>query len=146
MLRGNHPARVDEKGRLKIPSGFLQLIETNFGSDVYVTSLTGDNVRIYPMDVWVEFERKLSGMPDFHPTKVKLLNRAAFYGQATSLDRQGRLVIPSQLREPAKMRGSVAVLGNNNFLEVWNEEYFIEKLGQEPLTEDDFRALSEYDV
>lgn len=146
MLRGNHPARVDDKGRLKIPTGFLQLIETNFGSDVYVTSLTGDNVRIYPMDVWVEFERKLGAMPDFHPTKVKLLNRALYYGQAMALDRQGRLVIPSQLREPARMKGNVAVLGNNNFLEVWNEEFFIEKLGHEPLTEEDFRALSEYDV
>jgi MraZ protein len=137
---------VDEKGRLKIPSGFLHLIETNYGSDVYVTSLTGDNVRIYPMEVWVDFERKLSSMPDFHPTKLKLLKRASYYGQATTLDRQGRLVIPSQLREPAKMKGAVAVLGSSTFLEVWNEAYFVEKLGQEPLTEDDFRALSEYDV
>lgn len=146
MLRGNHPARVDDKGRLKIPTGFLQLIETNFGQEVFVTSLLGDNVRIYPMDVWTEFERKLKRMPDFHPTKVKLLKRVHFYGQATTLDRQGRLVIPQHLREPARMAGGVDVLGMEDHLEVWNHDYLLEKLNQEPFTEEDHRALSEFDI
>ncbi|HXV62961.1 MAG TPA: division/cell wall cluster transcriptional repressor MraZ [Vicinamibacteria bacterium] len=146
MLRGNHPARVDEKGRLKVPVGFLQLIETNYGLDVFVTSLSGDNVRIYPMDVWTEFERRLKSMPDFHPTKVKLLKRVHFYGQASSLDRQGRLLIPQQLREPAQMNGTVDVLGMHDHLEVWNHDYLAEQLQQEPFTVDDHRALTEYDI
>ncbi|MGH9323465.1 MAG: division/cell wall cluster transcriptional repressor MraZ [Vicinamibacteria bacterium] len=146
MLRGNHPARVDDKGRLKIPTGFLQLIETNYGADVFVTSVTGDNVRIYPMDVWAEVERKLGSMPDSHPAKVKFLNRVHFYGQLVALDTQGRLVIPSTLRESARMKGSVDVLGKFNFLEVWNHDFFLEKLGQEPLTEADQRSLSEYGI
>lgn len=146
MLRGNHPARVDEKGRLKIPTGFLQLIETNYGAEIFVTSVTGDNVRIYPMDVWSEVERKLGTMPDSHPAKVKFLNRVHFFGQAATLDRQGRLVIPGLLRESARMKGNVAVLGKYNFLEVWNQEAFLEKLGQDPLTDADHRALSEYGV
>jgi MraZ protein len=146
LLRGNHPARVDEKGRLKIPTGFLQLIETNYGAEIFVTSVTGDNARIYPMDVWAEVERKLGAMPDSHPAKVKFLNRVHFFGQAATLDRQGRLVIPALLRESARMKGNVAVLGKYNFLEVWNHEAFLEKLGQDPLTDDDHRALSEYGV
>lgn len=146
MLRGNHPARVDDKGRLKIPTGFLQIIETNHGSEVFVTSFQGDNVRIYPMDVWNEFERKLKQMPDFHPTKTKVQKRVHFYGQATTLDRQGRLVIPQQLRDPARMTGSVDVLGMDDHLEVWNHDYLLEQLDQEPLTEDDQRALSEFDI
>lgn len=146
MLRGNHPARVDDKGRLKIPTGFLQLIETNYGAEVFVTSLKGDNVRIYPMDVWTEFERKLKAIPGFHPTKVKLLKRVHFFGQATTLDRQGRLVIPQHLREPARMTGSVDVLGMEDHLEVWNHDYLLEQLNQEPFTEDDHRALSEFDI
>ncbi|HSF17774.1 MAG TPA: division/cell wall cluster transcriptional repressor MraZ [Vicinamibacteria bacterium] len=146
MLRGNHPARVDEKGRLKVPVGFLQVIETNYGLDVFVTSLSGDNVRIYPMDVWTEFERRLKSMPDFHPTKVKLLKRVHFYGQASSLDRQGRLLIPQQLREPAQMNGTVDVLGMHDHLEVWNHDYLAEQLQREPFTVDDHRALTEYDI
>jgi MraZ protein len=146
LLRGNHPARVDEKGRLKIPSGFFDLIETNYGSDVFVTSVSGDNARIYPMNVWAEVERKLGAMPDSHPAKMKFLNRVHFFGQAALLDRQGRLVIPALLRESAQMKGNVAVLGKFNFLEVWNQEYFLEKLNREPMTDDDQRALSDFGI
>lgn len=146
MLRGNHPASVDEKGRLKIPASFLQLIETNYGLDVFVTSLRGDNVRIYPMDVWSEFERKLGAMPDFHPTKQKLLKRVHFYGQANTLDKQGRLVIPSQLRESAQMSGSVDVLGMQDRLDVWNHQILKAQLEDEPFGEDDERAMAEFDI
>lgn len=146
MLRGNHPASVDEKGRLKIPASFLQLIETNYGLDVFVTSLRGDNVRIYPMDVWSEFEKKLGAMPDFHPTKQKLLKRVHFYGQANTLDKQGRLVIPAQLRESAQMKGNVDVLGMQDRLDVWNHEVLKGQLEEEPFGEDDERAMAEFDI
>ena len=146
MLRGNHPARVDEKGRFKIPSSFLQLIEANYGLDVFVTSLRGDNVRIYPMDVWIEFEGKLAAMPDFHPTKQKLLKRVHFFGQANTLDRQGRLVIPSQLRESAQMHGNVDVLGMENRLDVWNHRMLLEQIQGEPFGEEDEHAITEFKI
>lgn len=146
MLRGNYPARVDDKGRLKIPSGFLQLLETNFGPDVFVTSLTGENVRVYPMDIWLEIERNLAGIPNSHPSKIRFLDRVHFFGQATALDRQGRLLIPTTLRESAQMNGNVAVLGKYNFLEIWNHERFVDRLQNEPFTEEDGRALAEFGI
>jgi MraZ protein len=146
LLRGNHPARVDEKGRLKIPAGFYDLIQTNYGSEIFVTSVSGESARIYPMSVWTEVERRLGTMPDSHPAKVKFLNRVHFFGQAAVLDRQGRLVIPSLLRESAQIRGNVAVLGKFHFLEVWNQDYFLEKLVKEPMTDEDQRALSDFGI
>ena len=52
MLRGNHPAKIDEKGRLKVPTPFRRLIEEKHGTEFYITSLAGDNVRIYPLPEW----------------------------------------------------------------------------------------------
>jgi MraZ protein len=98
------------------------------------------------MSVWTEVERRLGTMPDSHPAKVKFLNRVHFFGQAAVLDRQGRLVIPSLLRDSAQIRGNVAVLGKFHFLEVWNQDYFLEKLAKEPMTEEDQRALSEFGI
>ena len=60
VLRGNHTARIDEKGRLKIPNAFRGLIEGQHGADVFVTSLSGESVRIYPMPVWMALEEKLA--------------------------------------------------------------------------------------
>jgi MraZ protein len=137
---------VDDKGRLKIPSGFLQLLETNHGPEVFVTSLTGDNVRVYPMEIWMEVERKLAAMPNSHPSKIRFVNRVQFYGQATAWDKQGRLLIPASLRESAGMNGSVDVLGQFNFIEIWNHDRMLEKLSKEPFTEEDGRALSDFGI
>ena len=60
MLRGNYAAKIDDKGRLKIPNAFRALIEDKHGSGLFVTSLTGEYVRIYPMPVWVALEEKLA--------------------------------------------------------------------------------------
>ncbi len=146
MLRGNHPARVDDKGRIKIPNGFLQLLEANFGVEVFITSLSGDNVRVYPMEVWIELERKLEAIPGLHPSKVRFLDRVHFFGQATSRDKQGRLLIPALLRETADMNGPVDVLGKYDFLEIWNHDRFLEKLKNDPLTEDDGHRLADFGI
>src|SRR3989441_5175091 len=90
MLRGNHPARIDDKGRLKVPNGFRAFVEQQWGSELFVTSLSGDYVWIYPMAVWLEIERKLAGVPSTSPAKLRFLNRVNFFGQAVTMDRQGR--------------------------------------------------------
>ena len=146
MLRGNHPARVDDKGRIKIPNGFLQLWDASYAADVFVTSLSGDNVRVYPMEVWIELERKLQTIPGTHPSKARFLDRVHFFGQATTRDRQGRLLIPVLLRETAEMKGNVDVLGKYNYLEIWNHERFMKKLENEPFTEEDGHALAEFGI
>ena len=59
VLRGNAPAKIDDKGRLKVPNGFRALVQQMYGREVFVTSLSGESVRIYPMPVWQEVEQKL---------------------------------------------------------------------------------------
>jgi MraZ protein len=68
MLRGNHPARVDDKGRLKVPNGFRHVRRVPARSRLFVTSITGDFARIYPMAVWLEIERKLAAVPSTNPS------------------------------------------------------------------------------
>ena len=102
MLRGNSPAKIDDRGRLKIPNGFRSFIEHEHGRDLFVTSVHGDSVRIYPMPVWADIERKLAQIPSTHPSRLKFLDRVNFYGQVTEIDVQGRVVILSA-RESATM-------------------------------------------
>jgi MraZ protein len=141
MLRGNQPARIDEKGRLKIPSVFRGDIEDSCGSDFYVTSITGQSVRVYPLSVWQEIEERLTNLPAFNPTKKKFLDRTNYYGQLSSMDKQGRILIASHLRESAEMVGEVAVLGYLNYLEVWNDTRYLKRLEAEPFTVEDEEQL-----
>ncbi len=146
MLRGNSPAKIDEKGRLKIPNGFRTFITDEYGRELFVTSLHGDSVRIYPMPVWVEIERKLARVPSTHLSRLKFLDRVNFFGQATELDSQGRVLIPTRLRDSANMVGEVDVFGQYDYLEVWNHERFLAKLQREPFTDEDARALSDLGI
>ena len=142
MLRGNAPATIDDKGRLKIPSIFRAEIEDSWGSDFYVTSLTGESVLVYPLPIWQEIEERLAKLPSLNPTKKKFLDRTNYYGQLTSTDKSGRVLIPTLLRESARMTGEVAVLGNLNYLDVWNNERFLERLKDHKFTEEDNETLA----
>jgi MraZ protein len=146
VLRGNAPAKIDDKGRLKVPNAFRVVIHEEHGRDVFVTSLTGESVRIYPMPVWLEIERKLAQAPSTHPARLKFLDRVNFNGQVAEIDPQGRVLIQPRLRESALMVGEVDVLGKFDFLEVWNHDRFLAKLLREPFTDDDARALADYGI
>jgi MraZ protein len=146
MFRGNAPARIDEKGRLKVPNAFRTAIENKYGRSLFVSSLTGEYVRIYPMPVWLEIEEKLGATPSTHPARLRFLDRVNYFGQDAEFDAQGRVLIPFRLRESASMTGDVDVLGQYNYLDVWNHERFLTKMQREPYTEDDARALAEFGI
>ena len=146
MFRGNAPARIDEKGRLKVPTAFRSLLESKYGRELFLTSLTGEYVRIYPMPVWLENEQKLAAVPSTNPAKLRYLDRVNYYGQVGELDAQGRVLIPVRLRDAATMSGDVDVLGQIKWLDVWNHDRFLTKLQRESYSDDDARALSEFGI
>lgn len=146
MLRGNHPAKVDAKGRVKIPTPFKSYLEVTFGHDFYATSFDGQSVRFYPFPVWKAFEEKLAALPSMNKSRRKLLDRVNYWGQSVQMDAQGRVLIPSLLRESAEMQGEVAVIGYLNYLDVWNMERFRRHLESNQLTDEDLQVLSDLGV
>jgi MraZ protein len=124
VLRGNSPAKIDDKGRLKVPNAFRVAIQEAHGRELFVTSLEGDT----------------------HPARKKFLSRMNFNGQVTEFDPQGRVLIQPRLREQALMVGEVDVLGQQNFLEVWNHDRLLAQLAANPFTDEDAKALSEFGI
>lgn len=146
MLRGNYSAKIDDKGRLKIPNAFRALVEDQHGAGLYLTSLTGESVRIYPMPVWLGVEERLRRMPSTHPARLKFLDRVNYFGQLSEFDNQGRVSLPPRLRDSAGMAGDVDVLGQVDYLEVWSHERLLAKFDREPFTDDDAKALAEFGI
>jgi MraZ protein len=140
-LRGNCPAKVDEKGRLKVPAQFLEELK-EYGTQFYITSISGEDARIYPLRVWSEIEDKLAALPSQHQGKRKFLLRTSYFGQTVELDGQGRLLLPGVLRESAQMKGEVDVFGSLNYLEVMNHTRVVDSLKNELFTDEDFESLN----
>lgn len=146
MFRGSAPAKIDVKGRLKVPTEFRRSLEENYGSEVFITSVMGDSAVIYPLAVWEELERKLAQAPSSNRGVRRYLERVNHFGQQQRLDGQGRVLIPQILRDRAEMVGDVVVSGRLSQLEVWNRERFDQKLEEEPFTDEDFKDLEELGI
>ena len=142
MFRGNHPTRVDEKGRLKVPAEFKREIEERYGTKFYITSENGKTAKVYPMEEWEKIEQKLAQVPSFNPAKKKFLDRVNYYGQVAEMDTQGRVLVPQILRETAKVTGEVVVFGMMTYLEVTNHDAFRQNMEANPLTDADGESLA----
>jgi MraZ protein len=141
-FRGSAPARLDEKGRLKVPTLFRQQIEEAFGPDLFVTSLHGREILLYPLPVWQTLEEKLASLPAIHRAKRKFLERVNYYGQGGALDGQGRVLIPQILRDAAKLPADVVVTGNIDHLVVSDRGALASRLQGEDFTAEDYDELS----
>jgi MraZ protein len=140
MLRGTHLTRLDDKGRLKMPAEFKRLIDEKYGAQFYITSLDGKSAKVYPMEEWEAIERKLAALSNFNPTKQRLLKHTSFYGQVVEFDGQGRLLMPTIIRESADLKGEVAVSGYLTYLEVQNADALRAEV-QKPFTPEDEEVL-----
>lgn len=145
-LMGHSPAKVDQKGRIKVPTAFRSIIEDRYGSECFITSTDGERAMIYPLQVWRELNARLLKVPSSSVSKRKFMERANYFGQLGTIDAQGRLLIPQILRQEADLEGEVVVLGNVDHLVVWSNEKIVQRIEQEPLTDEDYKELELHGV
>jgi MraZ protein len=143
---GHAPATIDDKGRLKVPADFRKIIEDRYGRDCFITSTDGQRALVYPLPVWFEFQDRLSRVPSTSMAKTKLLERVNYFGQVSSIDAQGRVLMPAVLREVAGVKGDVVVIGNQDHLVVWNDSRMKKRLDETPMTDEDFKELELHGV
>lgn len=142
MFRGNHPAKVDEKGRLKLPAAFKQLLDAQNVAQFYITSVDGKSAEIWPLPEWEKREQALAEFSTLDDAVQKYLNLTSYYGQQVEMDNQGRVLLPQILRGKAKLDADVAVFGKMVYLEVHNREMFEQNLADNDMTTDDRKALA----
>ena len=131
MLRGNLPAKIDEKGRIKIPADFRKFIDEKYGPDLYVTSLTANNVLIYPLSEWEEIEAKLMAPPKMKPEKVKFLRNTNYYGQLIQMDKPSSKGRDAELEQRAERE--LAAIGT--------EESIVQELDKHMDSSDESQAF-----
>jgi len=146
MFRGNHPTRVDEKGRLKVPAEFKRVIDEKYSAQFYITSLDGKVAQVYPFEEWERMGGGGASLSTFNPTKKKFLDRVNYYGQMVEMDGQGRVLIPQLLRDNAQIKGEVAVLGNLTYLIVRNLELFRKEIEEQAFTAEDEKTLDDLGI
>ena len=143
MFRGHAEAKIDAKGRLKVPAVFLRPLQERFGPDIFTTSLHGDCAWVYPLRLWERAEERLARLPSTHRLRRDYETRVSYFGQQSRLDSQGRLIVPARLRQTAGIEAEVVIFGKPDRLEVWNLERMEKQLEANPFTDDDQDELTE---
>lgn len=141
MFRGSAQARVDEKGRLKLPAEFKRLVDELYGPQFYITSRDGVDAEIFPMKEWELIEQSIKVLPA-SAAKKKFLNATNYYGAVVEMDAQGRVLIPQKLREKASVTADVTVIGQQTYLRVVNDEMHEKKLDADPVTDEEIESLN----
>ena len=103
--RGMYPARLDEKGRLKLPAAFQQYFNSLSERKLFVTSLNRRIAQIYPMAVWRENEKFFETYRTQPAAAQNIAFNAADLGADAEMDGQGRITVNPELRRELDMEG-----------------------------------------
>ena len=141
MFRGNHPVKIDEKGRLKMPAAFKATVDARNVKQFYITSINGKTVQVWLLPDWEEQEKQVTGLGEMTTMVRNYLRLTSYYGQQVEIDAQGRLLMPQKLRTSAKLDNMEAdVIGMGNYVEVHNHDELEQSLPV--FTDDDSDKLA----
>lgn len=146
---GSPKAKLDDRGRLKMPAEFKSFLEKKYGpafNAFYITSREGKDAEIYPMPEWRKYQDKIFDIPKGVPLRKKLLDSNAFYGERVDMDPQGRLLMPEELRKKGMVNLDVKVSGERTFLRVKSLTSLRESVENNPYDTQDDEAATKYDV
>jgi MraZ protein len=144
---GNPRAKLDERGRLKMPAEFKAFIERKYGKDFnefYITSREGTDAEIFPMPEWQKHLAKVFSMPASHPARKDLLARYSLYGGRADMDNQGRMLMPEELRTAGMVNEDVSVTGEGILLRVTVVSRLRESVHGKHITAPNMDALAEF--
>ena len=141
-FRGSFVLRVDDRGRVKIPSQYLSILTGQYGNDLYITSLNGDNVLIYPLKVWEDIEQSIEKIKVRAPEIQEYISRTSYWGNESEVDNRGRVLIPPELRKTSQLDSNLRIFGEIDHMVVWNEELFKKKSLSGKFTDEKLQAVS----
>ncbi len=123
-FRGTYEHTVDDRGRVAIPARYRH----EFAEGLVLTRSPDGCVEIYTPDGYDEMSNLVTAEPATHLKGRRLRRRVFGRSWDAELDRQGRILIPAQLREAAQLNGAVIVYGRDECLEVWNRDRWEKEL------------------
>lgn len=136
MFLGRHGHNLDEKGRLALPARYREELRDG----VVITRGFDNCLLVYPMAAWAPLAERVSALSIGDPD-VRLLRRMLFANAADlMLDRQGRILVPAELRAHAGLDREAVVVGMHSFIEIWSPDGWA---AQDELVERDGASIAE---
>ena len=150
MFRGLNKINLDAKGRIAIPARYKDSL-SNLSSNLLICTIDQDHcLLLYPLKFWKSIEKKIMKLPTLNSTSRRLQRLMVGHAAELEMDSSGRILIPKELREFAKLTKKAMLVGQGNKFEIWNEKSWekqrddwLESIGDESTSSSDsLRSLS----
>ena len=129
MFRGISNASIDKKGRLGLPQRFREIYRSNSAGKLVVTIDTQDRcLLIYPLNEWDVVQRRLESLSNVHQGTRMLQKRLIGHATDLEMDKSGRILLPSLLRNYAYLKNKTVLIGQGNKLEAWSDEVWEDQM------------------
>jgi len=120
-FRGTYDHTIDEKGRLSFPSKFRETLRLYDSETLIILPWWGEHLRVYPFSEWEIFQKKLTADTDEAPkNRGNIIRYIMSHSSDCSLDKQGRMLIPPQIRAQVDLKKDIVLLGVMNRVEIWD--------------------------
>ena len=119
-FKGSYTHSVDEKGRLNLPAKLRKYVSPDINNTYVVTRGFEQCLFVYPVAEWAKVEARLRELSNYNPEHRMFLRNLLEMANEVQLDSQARLMVPSDLREYAKIRGDVRIIGTLDKIELWD--------------------------
>ena len=128
MFRGAAKITLDDKGRVVVPARYRErLLERSQGQLVVTVNLDGECLLIYPLNDWEQVERRIMELPTFNEDSRRLQRIMVGHATDLALDGHGRMLLPPELRELAKLNRHAVLIGQGARCELWEEARWNER-------------------
>ncbi len=125
MFRGTFEHTIDDKGRVSVPLRFREILLAANDERVVITNFRQGPVRcldVYPYAAWTRLEEEFSAKPQFDPLVIKFQHYYFAAAQDCTLDKQGRILLPTTLRDYAGLKKDVAFTSALNKFRIWDRD------------------------
>jgi MraZ protein len=144
MFRGQFVHSIDAKGRISLPARFRDtLLEGGVARFILTPALFDPCLHLHPMRAWEELEKRIAELPRFDPEVVRLKRMYVSAAVECELDRAGRVLVPQQLRDRARLEKDALWAGAGQTLELWSKELWEQAHAMTPEQEENFKRRME---
>lgn len=131
MFGGVTHLSVDPKSRLAIPAKYREIIQTQYSNRITVTLESAQCLILYPEEIWAIVREKIQSLPNSSHPLVKSYQRLVLgYAETIELDKTGRLLLSSSLRNMVSLEKEVALVGLGNRFELWSKGKWLSETNQ----------------
>ncbi|GBD38174.1 MAG: transcriptional regulator MraZ [Deltaproteobacteria bacterium] len=127
MFRGRYEHTMTDKGRISVPAKFREVLRDKYGDETLIVTNFDRCLVAYPLKEWNEIERKVAELPQFRQEVISFLRYLMGGAVDCPIDGQGRILIPQSLRNHARIKREVVMIGMLTRFEIWAKEIWEEE-------------------